>query len=533
MEQKDFATNDLVWAKMKHFPFWPARIVNPPIVEKKDIFTTKGQQKKKSSRCIKARHYVLFFGSKNFSWITDENIVRHSPEMLNKVSRLRSDLYVKAIKEIVEASGSVVPKETGKEDSVKNDESSQTPTALRNLEKITKTTSITDDGLLKKPTTRYTKRGRALKQKIKREKIKKSHQEENLTEETSDKQLPPVKKLSVMSDDCSVLISNASPNNTYNQVAVIQPLDEQSMVEHENIKKSQKRTSTEEASDKELSSIRKLPRMTNNESFVISNAPTNNINQVAATQPFTSRSTVAQEVFELPPGPSYDSRPSTSTTVNGRNITPTSKKIGFIGMGTMGQRIVMNLLNSGHDVSVWNRTLEKCKNVITLGARKFLTPAELVSHCDIIFCCVSGPRASKSVVFQEDGILQGLEKCEPGTKDYVELTCMLPQTSKKIAEAITRKGGRYLEAPMVGSWLSAENGKLIIHAAGDYELFCRCSTVFSATCRRTFFISREVGNALPLSIVFRVIWKVIYFPVFFAMQLAEKFGMDDFLAIYN
>ncbi|GFY49045.1 putative oxidoreductase GLYR1 homolog [Trichonephila inaurata madagascariensis] len=274
--------------------------------------------------------------------------------------------------------------------------------------------------------------------------------------------------------------------------------------------------------------------MSDNDSALISNAPTYNTNHVAVTQPLTSRSTVAQEVFELPPGPSYDSsRPSTSTTVNGRRIRPTSKKIGFIGMGTMGQRIVMNLLNSGHDVSVWNRTLEKCKKVVEFGARKFLTPAELVNHCDIIFCCVSGPGASKSVVFQEDGILQGLEKCEPGTKSYVELTCMFPQTSKRIAEAITRKGGRYLEAPMVGSWISAQDGTLIIHAAGDYELFCRCSTVFSAICRSTFFISLVVGNALPLSIVFRAIWKMLYLPVFLAMQLAEQLGMDDFLSIFN
>ncbi|GFR07010.1 hypothetical protein TNCT_628851 [Trichonephila clavata] len=520
---------------MKNFPFWPAKIASSPTIEEKVLYTVKGSHKKKSSISKKAQHYVFFLGSHNSAWITDENIVLHSSEMLKNISKIKSTSYLKAIDEIVEASASTISRlKTGKkEDYVENDKSIRNSTSLRNLKKITKTPSITDDGLLKKPTPRFTKRSRTPKQKIKREKTKKSPQKENLTEETSDKALCTVPKLSVLSDDDSALISNA-PANTNNHIAVIQPLDDQSMVEHENIKKSRQKRTLTEASNKGKSPARKLPKKSN-DSILIPNAPTNNTyNEVTVIQPPDDRSTVAQEVFELPPGPSYDlSRPSTSTTVNDRNIKPTSKKIGFIGLGTMGQRIVGHLLNSRHDVSVWNRTPEKCKHVVEAGARKFLTPAELVRHCDIIFCCLSGPRASKSVIYQEDGILQGLEECEPGTKSYIEMTSMLPETSQIIAEAVTQKGGRYLEAPMVGSSYSAENGTLIIHGAGDHEVFCSCSTVFSAICKRTFYISSDIGSALKLNIVFRAIWDISYTPLLRTMEMIRVLGLTELVSDFE
>ncbi|XP_073884897.1 cytokine-like nuclear factor N-PAC isoform X10 [Macaca fascicularis] len=79
-----------------------------------------------------------------------------------------------------------------------------------------------------------------------------------------------------------------------------------------------------------------------------------------------------------------------STAVNG-SITPTDKKIGFLGLGLMGSGIVSNLLKMGHTVTVWNRTAEK------EGARLGRTPAEVVSTCDITFACVSDPKAAKDV----------------------------------------------------------------------------------------------------------------------------------------
>ncbi|GFU95544.1 putative oxidoreductase GLYR1 homolog [Trichonephila clavipes] len=74
--QTNFENGDLVWAKMKNYPFWPAKIVSPP--------TGKEMPKKKSGK----KHYVFFFGTEDYAFIAYENIVPHSDEMLNKVSRI-------------------------------------------------------------------------------------------------------------------------------------------------------------------------------------------------------------------------------------------------------------------------------------------------------------------------------------------------------------------------------------------------------------------------------------------------------------
>ncbi|PRD18136.1 UNVERIFIED_CONTAM: glyr1, partial [Trichonephila clavipes] len=87
--QTNFENGDLVWAKMKNYPFWPAKIVSPP--------TGKEMPKKKSGK----KHYVFFFGTEDYAFIAYENIVPHSDEMLNKVSKKKSYSLSKAIEDIV------------------------------------------------------------------------------------------------------------------------------------------------------------------------------------------------------------------------------------------------------------------------------------------------------------------------------------------------------------------------------------------------------------------------------------------------
>ncbi|GFY39071.1 hypothetical protein TNIN_380451 [Trichonephila inaurata madagascariensis] len=103
MATKNFELGDLVWAKMKNYPFWPAQIVNPPVVNEK-LDTDRGLPKKKPSMSRRNQHFVFFFGTRDFSWISDENIVPHSEEMVNKEIKKKSASYVKAVKEIVKAS---------------------------------------------------------------------------------------------------------------------------------------------------------------------------------------------------------------------------------------------------------------------------------------------------------------------------------------------------------------------------------------------------------------------------------------------
>jgi 3-hydroxyisobutyrate dehydrogenase len=69
----------------------------------------------------------------------------------------------------------------------------------------------------------------------------------------------------------------------------------------------------------------------------------------------------------------------------------------------MGACLAKNLVRSGHDVTVWNRTADKCRDVVLAGAKVASTPADVVAECDIIFSCVADPQAAKDVVFGQVG----------------------------------------------------------------------------------------------------------------------------------
>lgn len=88
---------------------------------------------------------------------------------------------------------------------------------------------------------------------------------------------------------------------------------------------------------------------------------------------------------------------SVSETLKSKNINPSPLRFGFLGLGIMGGGIVKNLLNSGHKVSVWNRTLEKCRKFEEAGAEIMPTPCDVVDNVDITFSCVSDPWVAKEV----------------------------------------------------------------------------------------------------------------------------------------
>jgi 3-hydroxyisobutyrate dehydrogenase len=88
-------------------------------------------------------------------------------------------------------------------------------------------------------------------------------------------------------------------------------------------------------------------------------------------------------------------------TLKSKKIKASSSKFGFIGLGIMGSGIVKNLINSGHDVCVYNRTHDKTDKFAKAGAKVMLTPSDVIEHADITFSCVSDPDALKNVSWTE------------------------------------------------------------------------------------------------------------------------------------
>lgn len=111
-------------------------------------------------------------------------------------------------------------------------------------------------------------------------------------------------------------------------------------------------------------------------------------------------------------------------------------------------------------------------------------------------------------------------------KGYVEMTGIDAETSQDISEAINAKGGRFLEAQVQGSKVQAEEGTLVILAAGDRTLFDDCQTCFEAMGKNSFYFG-EIGNASKMNLVLQLITGVTIAGLAEGMALADRIGLHQ------
>uniref|UniRef100_A0A0A9XU16 Cytokine-like nuclear factor N-PAC n=1 Tax=Lygus hesperus TaxID=30085 RepID=A0A0A9XU16_LYGHE len=211
-----------------------------------------------------------------------------------------------------------------------------------------------------------------------------------------------------------------------------------------------------------------------------------------------------------------------SHTLLSKSVIPSDKVFGFIGLGIMGSGIVKNLLNSGHEVHVWDRSPEKSQEFARIGAKLQMTPSDVVGSADITFSCVSDPTAAKELVFGNCGVLREMNV----SKAFVEMSGIDPDTSMTIATAIHEYGGRYLESMLVGSKAEADEGTLILLAAGDRTLFNDVSSCFEATGRASIFLG-EVGSATKMNLIHQMYMGTTMACMAEAMALADRAGLNQ------
>ncbi|XP_059438192.1 glyoxylate/succinic semialdehyde reductase 1 [Corylus avellana] len=196
-------------------------------------------------------------------------------------------------------------------------------------------------------------------------------------------------------------------------------------------------------------------------------------------------------------------------------------EVGFLGLGIMGKAMATNLLRNGFKVTVWNRTLSKCDELVEHGASIGETPAAVAKKCKCIIAMLSDPSAALSVVFDKDGVLE--EICHG--KGYIDMSTVDADTSLKISEAIISKGGHFLEAPVSGSKKPAEDGQLVILAAGEKALYEEAILAFNVLGKKSFFLG-QVGNGAKMKLVVNMIMGSMMNAFSEGLVLAGNSGLD-------
>lgn len=170
-------------------------------------------------------------------------------------------------------------------------------------------------------------------------------------------------------------------------------------------------------------------------------------------------------------------------------------RIGFIGLGTMGAPMAANLAKAGFPLVVWNRTAAKAQPLLRLGAKAQKSPAHVAAEADIIITMVSTPQDVEQVVLGPEGVVEGLR----AGSVLIDMSTVLPATSRKLAGAVTTKRAEFLDAPVVGSKGPATDGTLVILVGGLPQTLERCRPALQAM-GKTIIHAGTVGTGSALKL---------------------------------
>ena len=197
------------------------------------------------------------------------------------------------------------------------------------------------------------------------------------------------------------------------------------------------------------------------------------------------------------------------------------KKIGFIGLGTMGASMAANLQKAQHKLVVLDVRRENAAQHIENGAEWAATPREVAEQCDIVFTSLPGPPEVEHVVFGPDGILAGAHK----GMAYFDLSTNSPALMKRVYAALAEKGAHAFDAPVSGGPVGAQTGKLAIWVGGDKEVYDRCKPVLDSFGDQAAYVG-PIGSSTAAKLVHNMAGYAIQTVMAEVFSMGVKAGLE-------
>ena len=195
------------------------------------------------------------------------------------------------------------------------------------------------------------------------------------------------------------------------------------------------------------------------------------------------------------------------------------KKIGFIGIGLMGFPMAKNILKSGYKLKVFNRSLVKAEPLKEFGAEISKTVSELVKDSEIIITMLTDDKAVDEVM----GSSHFLDNLKPGSI-VIDMSSTKPITAKKHGKNLSLKKIDYLDAPVSGGTIGAEEGSLAIMIGGDQKVFNNAEDLLKTMGNPT--LVGPVGSGQVAKLANQIVVGLTIGAVAEAVTLCEKAGAD-------
>jgi 3-hydroxyisobutyrate dehydrogenase len=195
--------------------------------------------------------------------------------------------------------------------------------------------------------------------------------------------------------------------------------------------------------------------------------------------------------------------------------------VAFIGMGTMGAAMALNILKAGHEVTVHNRTREREEPLAAAGARRAASPMEAAEGVEIVITCVSDTPDVEAVALGENGIIQSAR----AGAIVVDMSTISPSVTRRIAAELATKGIPMLDAPVSGGSEGAREGTLSIMVGGEAPVVQKAMPVLSAMGKNITHVG-PTGAGQMTKAINQVVAAGVYLAVAEGVTLGIKAGLD-------
>jgi 3-hydroxyisobutyrate dehydrogenase len=198
-----------------------------------------------------------------------------------------------------------------------------------------------------------------------------------------------------------------------------------------------------------------------------------------------------------------------------------SERVGFVGIGIMGQGMVRNLARAGLKPLIWNRTRSRLDDLVAEGFEVAEDPATLAAVCDVVITCVSDTPDVESVVLGERGVMEGIT----AGSLMIDMSTISPKATEEIGRRLAEKDVEMLDAPISGGSEGAAKGTLSIMVGGEADQVERARPFFEAMGKAITHVG-PLGAGQRVKLVNQILVVVNALAVSEALLFAQAGGLD-------
>lgn len=198
-----------------------------------------------------------------------------------------------------------------------------------------------------------------------------------------------------------------------------------------------------------------------------------------------------------------------------------NSRLGFIGLGNMGTRIVKRLLAAGFSVSVFDKNRSKAEALKDASAKPFDSLAELAESVNVVLSCLTDDRAVRDVYYGPAGVLANAA----AGSVILEMSTVSPVTSRELSNKASERGMQVLDVAISGSTPAAEAGTLVLFAGGKPNLFQAAEPIFRAIAGKYFHLGPS-GAGTIMKLVVNAILGIEMQAIAEAAALGERSGLN-------